>query len=581
MKSLDTEMGPFSTEVKPAKRTQHLKCAAGLLIVMAGVLLLHSPLGHQRTAEHLSRKPGSSSQEFQIRAPEILQRERLLQYNRSDLLAASISEDILLTLERDVQRLLVMREMAPKRFKRILPHDYTQRKFTERVSTMATAGILAAGGVPQKVLSLDGIFKISRLSGLAVVNNEKFIEWLATYKANMQEATKKMVRNGADAGAVSFKDVTLGTIHEAYYDAFLAHNTYSNVAPTIIEATPMRTGGCGASNKISQVLVPGDICALPKQLTQGILYDDSQACIECSVNGKTGWINGSHVVPYGWYKFERSFGSLGASVPIYKELESNSTSTDLPFGEAFTIVERRRNAVRLGDGRGWIRLTPELSASLKGPLIEDETKSERQRQISRVMEPKPRHTSSIPRAVTDATQRYNTPGSVIFRTWTKNAFVVGGFLGIGAMFVPAVIFGVGDAVLGIALTKASKGRALDKVSFLMIALARLEDRVFNQRSNAACDTVSTPCPQGEVCWRHGIFHRVAGNRSSQSSGGFCIRTPWPLLPDNSPCAVDLDCASSHCKFKNYSEDDAGSLFGSKVLIDALRGYCAPGLEERY
>eukprot|EP00928_Gymnodinium_smaydae_P060151 TRINITY_DN4370_c0_g3_i2.p1 TRINITY_DN4370_c0_g3~~TRINITY_DN4370_c0_g3_i2.p1 ORF type:complete len:572 (+),score=25.28 TRINITY_DN4370_c0_g3_i2:47-1762(+) len=566
-----------------ARRVRYVQFAVGLLFVTAVVLRLNSPNGQQSTIEHLSRNPSNSSQELIIHAPEILQWERLLQYNRSDLLAASISEDILLTLERDVQRLLVMREMAPQRFKRIYPHDYTQRRFTEKVGLAAFAGAMTAGGVADRFMSLGRIYKVSRMLASTGVGYGKFIEWLTTYVINMKEATRKMVMNGGDSGSLCWKDVTLGTVYDAYHSAFLAHNTYLNVAPTIIEMTPMRTSGCGASNEISHALLPGDICSQPKQLNQPnrrrrkILTDGSHACVECSVNGRTGWINASSVVPYGWYKFSESSGSAGASVPIYKEFGSKHPSTDLLyFGEAFTIVERRHKAFRLGDGRGWIRLTQKLSASLKGPLIQDEARSERKRQITRLMKPKPRHTSSIPRGISEVSQKYNSPPSVVGRFVVKTGFFVGGFFTQGALWIPATLFGMGDAAFGMGLTMATQGRALDKVSFLMIALARLENRVFSKRSNALpCDMVTQLCPQGKVCWRHGIFHRVARSRTSQSREGFCIRPPWPVLPDFSPCVVDLDCASSYCKFKEYDEKVAGSRFGRKILIDALRGYCAP------
>eukprot|EP00928_Gymnodinium_smaydae_P085777 TRINITY_DN6939_c0_g1_i1.p1 TRINITY_DN6939_c0_g1~~TRINITY_DN6939_c0_g1_i1.p1 ORF type:complete len:283 (-),score=17.74 TRINITY_DN6939_c0_g1_i1:645-1493(-) len=256
----------------------------------------------------------------------------------------------------------------------------------------------------------------------------KFTDWLATYVNNMREATRQMVRNGGDARSRYWKDVSLGTVHEAFYRAFLAQNTYRNVAPTIIEVTPLRSGGCEPSNALLRRLFPGEICSRPRGRQHDQLSDGSQGCIEVAVDGEVGWINRSSVVPYGWYRFmPLPSGGLNGSVPIYKGFESEAPSDDfLRFGEAFTIVERRGNARRLGDGRGWIRLTRNLTGALRGTLGPDQAISERAREIEELMSSEPRQTSNITRSVSAVSQRYNSAASVVGRLAVKTGFFVGG-----------------------------------------------------------------------------------------------------------------------------------------------------------
>eukprot|EP00933_Yihiella_yeosuensis_P068884 TRINITY_DN7492_c0_g2_i1.p1 TRINITY_DN7492_c0_g2~~TRINITY_DN7492_c0_g2_i1.p1 ORF type:complete len:806 (+),score=99.40 TRINITY_DN7492_c0_g2_i1:117-2420(+) len=509
-----------------------------------------------------------------------LRHKTLGRYLTEDLQGITNQETLLFLVQRDLKRLLRLGRLDTRSFRSFFPPDFVEHGLKVSVGLSAVSGALTIVGA----MDFGDVVELATDVGGKALDYGSFLKWAEDYAKSQEASNKRLLSLGGKAPTDYWQDVPMGSLWEAYHKAILAQREYEHVAPTILKNVRISPSeNClEASERVGTLLQAGVIVKTIKKQTDF----SNTSCIEIEYSDPLtkqplqGWVPGDAVVPQGWYV---SLGIVWSSgIPIYRRstcAESDKSPTYIKEGQYFTIISKQllheedvaepTEVWKLGDGRGWLCVTPKVGPRIKGPLP--------LARISRIKEHL-QNTALSPEAKGDhvtagfskANEVYNSPEVAIGKLALKGGLFVASFFTGGATLVPLAALSLSDSAAQIGLKVSESSNIESKVAYVVAAVAAWENSLFSGKtSHQACDLSSEeqPCAEGYVCLRTGVFERIG--ISGRHEHGYCVKSAVPALPVGSYCWQDTDCSSGHCDLYNITKgevlDEEGIEYDSSLL----------------
>jgi len=460
---------------------------------------------------------------------------RLTSYHATELEAAENEDELMLLIQRDLQRILRLRDVDPHAFKSLFPLDFsTQATVKTTVKNTLSMAVTTVG-----LFDLQGYLAIARAASGYTFYGITGAMSAGDYVKSLGSQNKQLAALGGPVKTDYWADVPLGQLFEAYYKVRLAQRSYLSSVPVLTEDAELGRSGC--DGPFGQGLPKGTLLKVLKAGT---------ACTKVSVRAdqsQEGFVPTKSTARRTWYI------NRGTFLPILDNRDQNiQTGEFVLAGDAFTVIDKvaevGRELWKLGDGRGFIEVSAKLLPSLEGPLLQsklDELESAVHQTLN-----KEATGTVFDKVLGDTADFLDSKAALIGRTCLHGGLALA-TLFTGTLLAPVQgAVSIADTAVTMGVELGTAATVMEKVAFLLAGLARFEVRLFHKAGGyASCDLrEESPCgdpAEGRVCLRSGVFQKVGLDESRVR--GACVKAVRPLLPLQAGCTVDTDCASGFCR----------------------------------
>mmetsp|Transcript_62612 Transcript_62612/g.189007 ORF Transcript_62612/g.189007 Transcript_62612/m.189007 type:complete len:545 (+) Transcript_62612:50-1684(+) len=460
---------------------------------------------------------------------------RLTSYHATELEAAENEDELMLLIQRDLQRILRLRDVDPHAFKSLFPLDFsTQATVKTTVKNTLSMAVTTVG-----LFDLQGYLAIARAASGYTFYGITGAMSAGDYVKSLGSQNKQLAALGGPVKTDYWADVPLGQLFEAYYKVRLAQRSYLSSVPVLTEDAELGRSGC--DGPFGQGLPKGTLLKVLKAGT---------ACTKVSVKAdqnQLGFVPTKSTATRAWYI------NKGTFLPILDNRDANIQTGEFVLeGDTFTVIDKTTGAGgelwKLGDGRGLIEVNTQLLSSLEGPLTQEKL-DELEGVVQQTLNPEATGTEND-KVLGDTSEFLDSQAMLIGRVCLHGGLALGTIFSGGLLAPVQAAFSVADAATTMGVELGKSATVMEKVAFLMAGLARFEMKLFSKDGGyTTCDLrKENPCgdpKNAQVCLRSGVFQRVGHDESR--AHGVCVKAVRPLLPLQAGCVVDTDCASGFCK----------------------------------
>lgn len=467
--------------------------------------------------------------------PGALKHTRLTSYHATELAAAEGEDELMLLVQRDLQRVLRLRDVDPHAFKSVFPLDFSTRATIKNTVTNGLGITLTAVGL----FDLQGYFATAHTASDFILQGVSMGMSIDEYVKSLGSQNEQLAALGGAVLSDYWADVPLGQLFETYYKVRLAQRSYASSVPVLTEDAELGQSGCDSPSN--------------RKLPKGTLLKGAKAgtaCTKVSVKAdqnQLGFVPTKSTATRAWYI------NKGTFLPILDNRDANIQTGEFVLeGDTFTVIDKTTGAGgelwKLGDGRGLIEVNTQLLSSLEGPLTQEKL-DELEGVVQQTLNPEATGTEND-KVLGDTSEFLDSQAMLIGRVCLHGGLALGTIFSGGLLAPVQAAFSVADAATTMGVELGKSATVMEKVAFLMAGLARFEMKLFSKDGGyTTCDLrKENPCgdpKNAQVCLRSGVFQRVGHDESR--AHGVCVKAVRPLLPLQAGCTVDTDCASGFCR----------------------------------